>query len=230
LVRYGKGFFGHIETSTQLWLLSTTSIGSLLEDPADETITDMYCRQADYRLILNVHDLVLNQVQASEDGIYSTFSDTVQELERKFSKAVSCPANEEKTGEIFTAPNSPHRSGQLEVTRSELSAPATSSTLTPQFSEKKFDSYRSNSDDPGRFDCHASIQASIGKGTCYWSCPYQCHPRKNMESPRWLTDLLGNLFYSYTGTPYFNCDHAITQDANSEKSSRASSHTIFHNG
>jgi hypothetical protein len=201
LARYGKGFSGLTGTSTQLWLLSTTSIGSLLEDPADETITDMYCRQADYRLILNVHDLVLNQVQASEDGIYSTFSDTVQELERKFSRAVSCPANEEKTGEIFTAPNSPHRSGQLEVTRSELSAPATSSTLTPQFCEKKFDSYRSNSDDPGRFDCHASIQASIGKGTCYWSCPCQCHPRKNMESPRWLTDLLGNLFYSYTGTP-----------------------------
>ena len=109
--------------------------------------------------------------------------------------------NEEKTGEIFTEPSSPHLSGQLEVTRSKLSASATSSTLTPQFSEKKFNSYCSNSDDPGRFDCHASIRASIGKRICYWSCPCQWHHRKNMESPRWLIDLLGNLFYTYTGTP-----------------------------
>lgn len=157
----------------------------------------MYCRQADYRLILTVHDLVLNQVQASEDGISSTFSDTAQELERKFNRAVSCPVSEEKTGE----PGSPHPSGQLEVTKSELSASATSSTLTPQFPEKKFNSYYPNSDDPSQFDCHASIRASISKGTCYWTCPCQCHPRKNMESPQWLTDLLGNLFYSYTGTP-----------------------------
>lgn len=164
-------------------------------------MTDMNCRQADHRLILNIHDLVLNQVQASEDGIHSTFPDTVQDLERRFSRAVSCPANEEQTGEIFTAPNSPHRSGQLEVISSELPVLATSTMLMPQFSGEKFNSCRSNSDDPSRFDCHASIQASIGKGTCYWSCPCQCHPRKNMESPRWLTDLLGNLFYSYTGIP-----------------------------
>lgn len=154
----------------------------------------MYCRQADYRLILNIHDLVLNQVQAS--GTSSTFSDTVQELESKFSRVISCPVDEEKTGEIFTEPSLLHPSGQLEVTEPNLSALATSSTLTPQFN-----SYLSNSDAPGRFDCHASIRASIGKGTCSWSCPCQCHPRKNIESPRWLIDFLGNLFYSYTGTP-----------------------------
>jgi hypothetical protein len=48
----------------------------------------------------------------------------------------------------------------------------------------------------------ASIRASISKGTCDWSCRCQCHPRKGVESPRWLTDLLGTLFYSHTGTPF----------------------------
>ena len=173
MARYRKGFFGLIGTSIQLWLLSTTSIGLLLEEPADETITDLYYRQADYTLILNIHDLVLNQVQASEDSIYSTFSDTVHEPERKFSRAISCPANEGKTRETSTAPNPPYHSEQLEITRSELSALATSSMLTPQFPREKSNSCRSNSDDAGRFDCNNSIQASIGKGTCYWSCPCQ---------------------------------------------------------
>lgn len=165
-------------------------------------------------MILNVHDLVLNQVQASEGGISSTFSDTVRELERKFSRAVSCPGNEENPGEIFTERSSPHHPDQLEVTRLELSASATRSTLAPQFSEKKFNSHRSNSDDPSQFDCHASIRASIGTGTCYWRCPCQCHHRKNMESPRWLTNFLGNIFYGYTGTPLLRpqpCNHTGCQ-------------------
>ena len=48
----------------------------------------------------------------------------------------------------------------------------------------------------------ASIRASISKGTCDWSCRCQCHPRKGVESPRWLTDLLGTLFYSHTGATF----------------------------
>jgi hypothetical protein len=56
-------------------------------------------------------------------------------------------------------------------------------------------------DNPKPPEPFVSIRGSISKGTCDWSCRCQCHPRRGVESPRWMTQLLGKLFYSHTGTP-----------------------------
>ncbi|KAL6884460.1 ankyrin repeat-containing domain protein [Trichoderma evansii] len=47
----------------------------------------------------------------------------------------------------------------------------------------------------------ASIRASIRTGSCDRHCRCQCHVRTNMESSRWLGQVLGILFWTYTGTP-----------------------------
>lgn len=54
---------------------------------------------------------------------------------------------------------------------------------------------------PYGMETSATIRASISKGTCDWRCRCQCHPRQTRESPRWLTALVGTLFYGHTGTP-----------------------------
>jgi hypothetical protein len=157
---------------------------------------------------------VLNQAQDNEGYVSSTPPDTVPELERKFSKVVSVPVNKEGSIEVISEPISSELSSQLGVTRSQLSASANCNTAKPQLSEKQFNTHRSNRGELSRFDYNAASQSSIGKGTCYWSCPCQCHPRKNLESPRWLSELLGILFYSYTGTPLFQlrpCNYAACQ-------------------
>lgn len=45
------------------------------------------------------------------------------------------------------------------------------------------------------------FHASVRKVTCDWTCRCQCHPRSALESPCWLNNILGSLFYSHTGTP-----------------------------
>jgi hypothetical protein len=44
---------------------------------------------------------------------------------------------------------------------------------------------------------------AIGK-SCRKSCICQCHIPFQGETPRWLRGLLGNLFFSFTGTPVLN--------------------------
>jgi hypothetical protein len=48
--------------------------------------------------------------------------------------------------------------------------------------------------DPGR------VASSVE--SCVQTCRCQCHPRTTIESSRWLTDVLGTLFYSYVETPF----------------------------
>ncbi|EED15181.1 hypothetical protein TSTA_046350 [Talaromyces stipitatus ATCC 10500] len=103
-------------------------------------------RQADYKVILNIHDLVLTQAQASEHGISPASPETVQNLEQKFN-GIICDVNEEKTGELFK--------------ESILPVPAARNTMTREIAEKKFDSYYSHEDEPGLFENHATIRASI---------------------------------------------------------------------
>lgn len=155
-----------------------------------------------------MHDLVLHQVQASENA-YPKFPRTVQELEGDISSAISCTVNEEKTGDVVKNPHLPHSPLQLEVLRPKYSGPATNTVTTRQFPEGISNPRWSNNDDPGRFDRHASTG-----GTCSRSCPCQCHLRKSIESPQWSVQFLGNLFYSYTGTLQLQprpCNHSGCQ-------------------
>jgi hypothetical protein len=68
-------------------------------------------------------------------------------------------------------------------------------------SEKEYlasTSHYTNNCPPSTF---ASIRASIRTGFCDRHCRCQCHVRTSMESSRWLGQVLGTLFWTYTGTP-----------------------------
>ena len=72
----------------------------------------------------------------------------------------------------------------------------------------------------------ASIGVSINKGACDWKSRCQCRPCKNMQSPYWLTDILGTLFCTYTGTSFSRlrpCNHEFCI-----KRQTASTHVTYH--
>jgi hypothetical protein len=47
----------------------------------------------------------------------------------------------------------------------------------------------------------ASIRASTRTALCDRHCRCQCHIRTHIESSRWLGQVLGTLFWTYTGAP-----------------------------
>lgn len=157
-----------------------------------------------------MHDLVLRQAHAIEN-LYPGFPQNIQEPEGALSSDMTSTVNEEKAGDVVNKSCSPQPPSQIEVVSSKHPALATNTMMTRQILEGIFDPCCSNSDDdPERFGGHATIRAPIGEGTCSRSCPCQCHLRKNIESPRWSINLLGNLFYSYTGTLQLqprSCNH-----------------------
>lgn len=128
--------------------------------------------------------MVLNQTKENE----AHRSNKVDELElcRQISRA------------LFEQMN-----GSISQSDSGIVLRSTPSSLQSRFGELSEKAGRASDDDESNQDSlqtSAYIRASVSKGPCHWNCPCQCHPRKGMESPRWLTEVLGTLFYSHTGT------------------------------
>lgn len=70
---------------------------------------------------------------------------------------------------------------------------------TRQPLQEKLNIFSPNGNKQSGSDCSARLRASMGKGICYPTCPCKCHVQKNIESPKWIAEILGSLFYSCTG-------------------------------
>ena len=158
-------------------------------------------RQEDNRLIRNIHELILDS--AKESKAQTSIVKDELTMYRQFTRAVVERINETMS-----------RSDSAIISYREPSAVAQPDKLDPSLhvksgktrlrlmdqKEKVFDSHSSSRDPVQNF---ASTRASISQGGCDWGCRCQCHPRKAWESPRRLSELLGTLFYSHTGFPFF---------------------------
>ncbi|KAH7236676.1 hypothetical protein BKA59DRAFT_405455 [Fusarium tricinctum] len=90
-------------------------------------------------------------------------------------------------------------SRQIEQQSSLLSAEP--EKAIPILSEKEYLASTSHCTNNGPRSTFASIRASIRTESCDRHCLCQCHVRTNMESSRWFGQVLGTLFWTYTGTP-----------------------------
>ena len=151
-------------------------------------VANACCSQADYKLILDVHSLVLTQVQA-RDTIEETRA--VQELKSE--------PNDDNT-EILVEPDSALVSSQSQVTTPGLSEPLESDISAVGFRKKDHNHFTISNDRTSQLTRRTNLPSFEYKATCYWTCPCQCHVWGSVQSPNWLTGIIGNLFYRYTGT------------------------------
>ncbi|KAI1357895.1 ankyrin repeat-containing domain protein [Xylaria arbuscula] len=65
----------------------------------------------------------------------------------------------------------------------------------------------------------SSSQWAFNAESCVQTCGCQCHTRTMTESCRWLSDVLGTLFYSYAGNPFSTPHPCNTEDCLQPQSS-----------
>lgn len=141
-----------------------------------KTTTNIGCSQEDYRLLLSVHGLVLNQSKAVENWMSLPCPNIMPKSEgNSGSEHIEFRnASDEKLGLTFADSLSSPRSGQSS-SRPQLSVSATAVRPRQQ------------------------LQAAAGNSTCYPDNPCKCHRQKSIESPKWLSEMLGAFFCTYTG-------------------------------
>jgi hypothetical protein len=149
--------------------------------------------------MLNIHELVLNQAKKAEEQTITVEHEL--KIYRQFSRALG-----ERLRETVSRPDAstvahPTPSVAAQFDKLDASVHEKSGETICLVSEKQIQVLNNHSGNRDHIETFASIRASMSKGTCDWSCRCQCHPRKGVETPRWLAQLLGTLFYNYTGTP-----------------------------
>ena len=153
--------------------------------------------QGDSKLILNIHELILNHTKETE--AQASIRQEELTMYRQFSRAVVEGINKTESQSDAAVITDRRSSAAAQCDRLDPSSNMKSVEDRLRLTDKEKEVLDGYSDTQDPIEAFVSIRASISKGTCDWSCRCQCHPRRVGESPRWLAELLGTLFYSYTG-------------------------------
>ncbi|GAW18675.1 hypothetical protein ANO14919_081560 [Xylariales sp. No.14919] len=144
--------------------------------------------QAENRLIMDIHDLILNQ--AKEPEIQTRIKEEHPPGLGRHLEYVSTEKPDRTMSDLNTGI----------VLKNGLSFPAHSFKSEEQLGEENEVTISTNHE---RHREHgASVRVGLSVESCAPTCRCQCHRRTRLESSRWLTDALGSLFYSYVGTPF----------------------------